>query len=108
MAGAADPVWSAGVDDGLARAEWIPSLRRSVRRSWQAEAHWRAPDGSLANATIVLEAPPPPFGLFAHPEVAEGRLMQVTALIIDDRRRWLRLDLAQRRATGGSDRLRQT
>ncbi len=48
----------------------------------------------MNHATVTLDAPPRPFGVFEHPDVAEGRRMKVAALNIDERQRRLRLDLA--------------
>jgi hypothetical protein len=51
----------------------------------------------MAFATVVLERVPQAFGVFAHPEVAAGEPMQVTALSIDERQRRVRLDLIDHR-----------
>ncbi len=48
----------------------------------------------MNHATITLDALPRPFGIFEHPDVAEGRRMQIAALNIDERQRRLRIDLA--------------
>jgi hypothetical protein len=77
------------------------ALRRSSRRLWQADVHWRAA-GELRHATVTLDRLPQAFGVFEHPDVAEGQRMQIAALSIDERQRHVRLDLAdgsQRRAT---------
>jgi hypothetical protein len=47
--------------------------------------------------TDVLDRVPQAFGVFAHPEVAAGEPMQVTALSIDERQRRVRLDLIDHR-----------
>ncbi len=51
----------------------------------------------MAYATVVLDRVPQAFGVFAHPEVADGEPMQITALSIDERHRRVRLDLINRR-----------
>jgi len=47
----------------------------------------------MNHATVTLDTPPLPFGIFEHPDVAEGRRMQIRALNIDERQRRLRVDL---------------
>ncbi len=69
-------------------------LRRSARRPWRAEVHWRAAGGGMDHATVTLDTLPLPFGIFEHPDVAEGRRMQIRALSVDERQRCLRVDLA--------------
>ncbi len=59
--------------------------------------HWRAVGGEMAHATVVLDRAPQAFGVLAHPEVADGEPMQITALSIDERQRRVRLDLIDRR-----------
>ncbi len=78
------------------RSEVLRGLRRR-RRGWQADVHWRAVGGEMAYATVVLDRVPQAFGVFAHPEVAAGEPMQVTALSIDERQRRVRLDLIDHR-----------
>lgn len=68
------------------------SLRRSAR-PWRAEVHWRAAGGGMNHATVTLDTLPLPFGIFEHPDVAEGRRLQIRALSVDERQRCLRVDL---------------
>jgi len=51
----------------------------------------------MAFATVVLDRVPQAFGVFAHPEVAAGAPMQVTALSVDERQRRVRVDLIDHR-----------
>jgi hypothetical protein len=67
--------------------------RRS--RGWQADVHWRAVNG-MNHTTVTLDTPPEPFGVFTHPDVADGHRMQITALSIDQRGHQLRIDLTDR------------
>jgi len=75
----------------------VPRGLRRRRRGWQADVHWRAVGGEMAYATVVLDRVPQAFGVFAHPEVADGEPMQITALSMDERQRRVRLDLINRR-----------
>jgi len=47
----------------------------------------------MNHMAVTLDALPRPFGIFEHPDIAEGDRMQITALNIDERQRSLRLDL---------------
>ncbi len=49
----------------------------------------------MNHATVMLDGLPRPFGIFEHPDVAQGRHMLIVALNIDERQRRLRLDLAE-------------
>ncbi len=70
----------------------VPRGLRRGRLGWQADVHWRAVGGGMAYAPVVLDRVPQAFGVFAHPEVADGEPMQITALSIDERQRRVRLD----------------
>jgi len=47
----------------------------------------------MNHATVTLDTLPLPFGIFEHPDVAEGRRLQIRALSVDERQRCLRVDL---------------